>query len=87
MAVLGQLTDPDHGLSWLRCAAQPNAHCLVGQAIKLLPSEVPLGHWTVPARRIAEVLKTLWDYEPLAEAFWDHTTGKDGGTLTLSQAA
>jgi hypothetical protein len=87
-AVLDWLGDKARpGVKWTSCVEQPEQHCLIDLAPSLLPKEVKVGRWTVPAQQIAEVLATLWQQRSLMTSFADHTTGHEGGSLTLIRKA
>jgi hypothetical protein len=71
---------------WAGCAHAPDRDCLVGQAAQLLPERVRIRGWNLPAREVAGQLASLWEQKPLAEAFWQRASNRDGGRLTLLEA-
>jgi hypothetical protein len=88
-AIIGSLTGKARPFTvWTECAAHPDARCVIGRAVSLLGDEVVrIGRWTVPVKRVAELLTSLWDHEPLLRDFWDQATGPAGGRLTLVRAS
>lgn len=87
-AIIGSLTGKARPYQeWTDCASHPDTRCVIGRAVSLLGDEVvKIGRWTVPVKRIAQLLTNLWDHAPLLRAFWDQVTGPAGGRLTLRQA-
>jgi hypothetical protein len=88
-AIIGSLTGKARPYTaWTDCAAHPDAQCVIGRAVSLLgDDEVKIGRWTVPVKRIAELLTSLWGHLPLLRDFWGQATGPAGGRLTLVEAS
>jgi hypothetical protein len=89
-AIIGSLTGmAQPSTEWTDCAANPDTQCVIGRAVSLLgDDEVKIGRWTVPVKRIAELLTSLWGQLPLLRDFWDQAGGGPaGGHLTLLEAS